>query len=272
VYVHCDGPRIGVREDIENVWAVRALIDEIDWECSVKTLFRAQNTGLRAGVFDALHWFFEQEEMGIVLEDDCLPDISFFRFCEELLDYYQHEPKVMHISGSNLAQKRTEGAPESYFFSTFSFVWGWASWRRAWNKMSIDLEGLDDFVRSNGIQNCVRGRLSQTYLLDKFYTTKQKRNNSWAYAWFYSILQANGFSIVPSINLVQNTGIGEPGATNTRKKNEKAAILAAAIKFPLTHPKEIRRLPELDQHLFYLTQKSRWRLFLWYILKRIGLR
>lgn len=269
VYVHCDGPRVGVAGESEQVAAVRALLSEIDWDCAVETLFRDQNEGLRGGVSGALRWFFEQEEMGIVLEDDCLPDVSFFRFCDELLELYQNDARVMHISGSNLAKKRMGTYVESYFFSSFSFVWGWASWRRAWEKMTLELDGLQAFERENRIQNCVRDHRSQVYLLDKFHVTQQKRNNSWAYAWFYSILRTGGVCIVPVKNLVQNTGIGESGATHTRKKNDAAAIVAEEIKFPLIHPNQIQILPEMDQYLFYLTQKSRPRLLLWYFLKRV---
>jgi len=272
VYVHCDGPRAGVAGEAEKVAAVRALVNTIDWQCEVYTLFRAKNMGLRNGVSNALDWFFEQEEMGIVLEDDCLPDISFFPYCETLLKEYQNDPKVMHIAGSNLAAEITAGQIESYFFSKFVFVWGWASWRSAWKKMSLNLDALDAFVAQNRLAEITSNTMSQAYLLDKFETTRQKKNNSWAYAWLFSVLQARGMSIVPSKNLVQNTGIGEAGATHTSKKDARAAIRADQLDFPLIHPKTKLVRPGLDQLLFYLSQKSRWRLLLWYILKKSGLR
>lgn len=272
LYVHCDGPRAGVDGEAAQVAAVRGLLDKIDWPCAVKTLFRDQNMGLRAGVYDALNWFFDQEEMGIVLEDDCLPDVSFFPFCEAMLQQYQHEAKVMHIAGFNMAAASTEHNIESYFFSKFIYVWGWASWRRAWKKMSIDLEGLDVFVAQKRMNELTEGFLPQQYMLDKFQKTQQKRNNSWAYAWFFSILNAGGLSIVPVKNLVQNTGIGDMGATHTNHKNDKASIRSTPLDFPLIHPREIQPVPRLDKQLFYLSQKSRGRLILWYILKKAGLR
>jgi hypothetical protein len=272
VYVHCDGPREGVAAEAEKVAAVRALVDTIDWECAVFTLYRDRNLGLRNGVSNALDWFFGQEEMGIVLEDDCLPDISFFPYCETLLKYYHNDPKVMHIAGSNLARSSTGGHIESYFFSKFVFVWGWASWRRAWQKMSLDLNGLESFRAKKRIAEITENSMAQAYLLDKFEVTRQKKNNSWAYAWLFSILQAGGISIVPSKNLVQNTGIGEAGATHTGKKNDNAAIRADRLDFPLIHPKSKQVKPWLDQQLFYLSQKSRWRLLLWFLLKKAGLR
>ena len=272
VFVHCDGPRAEVAGETDKVAAVRALLAEIDWDCRVETLFRDQNMGLRQGVSTALDWFFGQVEMGIVLEDDCLPDVSFFNYCESLLQQYNHDPQVMHIAGSNLASAWTSDYIESFFFSKFVFVWGWASWRSAWQKMSLTLEGLDDFKAKNRIAEVSENPMLQAYLLDKFETTRQNRNNSWAYAWFFSILQAGGLSIVPVKNLVQNTGIGEAGATHTSKKDKRATIRAGRLDFPLIQPKTKNRLSGLDQQLFYLSQKSRWRLVLWYLLKKAGLR
>jgi hypothetical protein len=272
LYVHCDGPRANVENELEKVLAVRELVKTIDWDCTIHTLFREHNMGLRAGVSDAISWFFNQEEMGIVLEDDCLPDVSFFPFCETLLKEYQYEPKVMHIGGFNAASFLTSNLVESYFFSKFAFVWGWASWRRAWDNMSLTLDGLDSELSQKRLAELTPNKLSRTYLRSIFEATRQRRNNSWAYAWLYSILNAEGLCVVPAKNLVQNTGIGDSDATHTQKKDEKAAIRAEELDFPLIHPNGIKRIPALDQQLFYHTQKSRWRLFLWYLLKKSGLR
>lgn len=270
LYVHCDGPRAHVPDDVEKVDAVRALIQtEIDWPCTVRTLFRTENAGLRKGVFGAVNWFFEQEERGIILEDDCQPDPTFFLFCADLLEKYQSDGEIMHIGGSNLIEACTGTLPESYVFSRFSFVWGWASWRRAWAKMSLDLEGLDEF---SAIGAFIPGNMAQAYMLDKFNTTRLGKNNSWAYAWFYSILKNNGLCIVPTRNLVQNTGVGEEGATNTTQRNTSARLAAGSVSFPLIHPREKKIEPELEQRFFFATQKRRLRLWIWYFLHRMGLR
>ena len=129
LYVHCDGARANVSGEAEKVAMVRLALEKIDWPCEIKTLFREQNAGLRVGVYGALNWFFESEAQGIVIEDDCMPDPSFFPFCEAMLDRYAQEEKVMHIGGSNVAEKLSRQLPSSYFFSQFSFVWGWATWR-----------------------------------------------------------------------------------------------------------------------------------------------
>ena len=264
LYVHGDGPRADRVGESEQVTAVRGLIDHgIDWDCTVQTLYRDTNMGLRAGVFDAIGWFFQQEPYGIILEDDCLPDLSFFPFCAELLEKYENDDQVMHIGCSNLAEDFTEKNVASYVFSNFSFVWGWASWRRAWERMALDLPGLEHFK----VQN-----MADTYMLDKFQQTKAGANNSWAYAWFYTILNHRGLCIVPKVNLVENTGVGAAGATHTTGKNRSAQRRAQAMSFPLVHPAQRRPDPRLETHFFYTSQKKRFRLLLWYILKKVGLR
>lgn len=273
LYVHCDGPRNHHPSDAQHVAEVRAILaTQIDWPCEVKTLFRTVNLGLREGVSDAINWFFQQETEGIILEDDCVPDLSFFRFCREMLEQYRHDEQIMHIGGSNLAQKLTMHLPESYVFSKFSFVWGWATWRRAWQTMSISLDELDVFAGSKVFKQFVSNSLARSYMLDKFQDTRQRKNNSWAYAWFYSILKNNGLCIVPKINLVQNVGVGERTSTNTTGSNKSAMLEAGQLDWPLIHP--VRRIPDryLEQHFFYTSQKKRLRLLLWWALKKVGLR
>jgi hypothetical protein len=273
LYVHCDGARLHQPADREKVAAVHREIREgVGPETELRILFREENWGLQKGVYDALNWFFEQEEYGIILEDDCVPDPSMFQFCETLLIRYKDAPDIMHIGCSNLAEDYTKALPDSYVFSKFSFVWGWATWRRAWQKMSITLDDLDGFERTKSIQNLLDDPMAQAYMSDKFRVTKAGGNNSWAYAWFYSVLKNNGLCIVPSVNLVQNYGIGEEGATNTKARNENAQRRAQAIHFPLNHPERVGVDPALEKIFFYTSQKSRFRLRLWYFLHLIGLR
>lgn len=273
LYVHCDGPRRDKPGETERVAAVREIIrNGVDWDCSVKTLYRDTNFGLRAGVYDAISWFFREEPFGVVLEDDCLPDLSFFPFCAELLERYADHPQIMHIGCSNLAERFTAKQADSYVFSRFSFVWGWASWRRAWERMSVDLEDLEAYTAQHRVQEFISDPAAQAYILNKFQVTRRKENNSWAYAWFYSILKNNGLCIVPSINLIQNTGVGEVGATHTTTSNKSAMLEAKTMQFPLRHPNDFAVDPLLEKHFFYTSQKTRFRLLLWDGMKRLGLR
>ncbi|MCC7246212.1 MAG: hypothetical protein IT269_11075 [Saprospiraceae bacterium] len=272
VYIHADGPRAGKPGEAQKTEAVRQVVaEQIDWPCDVKTLFRSENMGLRNGVKNALDWFFEQEPYGVVIEDDCMPDLSFFTLCDDLLMRYAHDERIMHIGGSNLAEAYTKNMSDSYVFTRFSFVWGWASWRRAWQKMNIDLEGLADFEQSGGIKMLTNDPLAQFYMLNKFRVTQRRENNSWAYAWFYSILKNHGLCIVPTLNLVQNTGVGEADATHTRGANDSARLEAHTLTFPLKHPDIQEPVPALENHFFYTSQKKQWRLWLWYFLKKMNL-
>ncbi|MBU6342354.1 MAG: nucleotide-diphospho-sugar transferase [Bacteroidetes bacterium] len=264
LYVHCDGPRADRKGELEKVAKVQEIIAEmVDWDCRLHTFYRKENKGLRNGVFEAISWFFEHEPMGIILEDDCLPDPSFFPFCAELLEYYKDDPEIMHIGGSNLAEDFTQSYPASYIFSKFSFVWGWASWARAWERMSFEFSGLPDFPTPD---------LRAVYMKQKFEVTQQGRNNSWAYAWFYTILNFNGWCIVSKTNLIQNTGVGDRNATNTRGTNQDAKRPAGNMKFPLIHPEQKALVPSFEKKFFYTSQKKRRRLLLWYLLTKIGLR
>ncbi|MBN8676875.1 MAG: hypothetical protein J0M29_01540 [Chitinophagales bacterium] len=272
VFVHCDGARAHKPGEAVQVAEVREAVAGIDWPCDIQTLYREENAGLREGVYGALNWFFSEVEFGIVIEDDCVPDPSFFAFCATLLNQYAQEEQVMHIGGSNLGAHLTQGMDESYFFSKFTFVWGWASWRRAWQKMSLNLDHFDQFIAQNGIEDLSSNIMVQAYFLEKLRTTKARENNSWAYAWSYSILKNKGVSIVPRQNLVQNTGIGTDDATHTVSDDPRARLKASAMSFPLVHPPSLQRPPGLDTKLFYAAQKSKIRLVFWYLLHKLKIR
>ncbi len=284
LYLHADGPRPERPGEAEKVAAVRAELAKIDWPCEIKRLFRDQNMGLKAGVFDALNWFFREEAQGIVLEDDNQPDPTFFPFCQTLLEQYAENEQVMHIGGLNLAEEETAGLASSFVFSKFALVWGWASWRRAWEKMRLDFEGLDEFLAppspkatagkagKTGIAQLCPDSLAQAYMADKFLTTRAGKTNSWAYAWQYSVLKNKGLCIVPRVNLVQNVGVGEADATNTSSKNLAAVRPARAIEFPLHAPETQVPDGRLEAKFFYAHQKNRLALWRWHLLKFFSFR
>ena len=131
LYIAADGPRPEYPDEVNHCKIARTIATNVDWDCEVKTLFRDQNLGCRLAVSQAIDWFFEQEPEGIILEDDCLPNQSFFWFCKELLEKYRNETRIMHIGGTNFqfGKNRTN---YSYYFSRYAHIWGWASWRREW--------------------------------------------------------------------------------------------------------------------------------------------
>ncbi len=267
LYVHSDAARPHVPGEAEKVAEVRALFDALPADMAVQRLFREKNYGLRDGLYGAISWFFEREEYGMILEDDCVPDPTAFRFCAELLAHYRYDERMMHIGCSNLLASQTASLMQSYVFTQFAFVWGWASWRRAWQKMSLDLDGLERFATSSQFTTLTHDRQAQAYLLDKFQVTQRRENNSWAYAWVYSIMRHGGLCLVPTVNAVQNVGIGSAEATNTTGSNDLAGQPASPVLFPLIHPTVIEADRRMDTQFFYATQKRRFRLRLWSLIR-----
>ena len=153
LYIAADGARVGKHGEAEKVQAVRDYtMKNIDWKCEVKTLFRDQNLGCKYAVSGGISWFFEQEEQGIILEDDCLPSQSFFWFCEELLERYADDEQIFIITGYN-KQQRWHPEIYDYFFSNFGGIWGWASWRRAWAHFDGDMKDLEYYANTNYFEN-----------------------------------------------------------------------------------------------------------------------
>ena len=139
LYIAADGARKHkVGEDLL-CKETRSIIDLIDWECEIKTLLRTENLGCKIAVSSAIDWFFENEEQGIILEDDCLPNESFFNFCEQLLNQFKENKEIMHISGNNFQDGITRG-DGSFYFSKYNHIWGWATWKRAWKLYNVKLE------------------------------------------------------------------------------------------------------------------------------------
>ena len=134
LYITTDGPRPNMPDDVQLCKQTREIVSVVDWDCEVKTLFREENAGCKNGVSAAINWFFDHEEEGIILEDDCLPANSFFKFCDTLLEKYRYDTRVRHITGCNLQFGKKWG-DASYYFSNLTNGWGWASWRRAWRRI-----------------------------------------------------------------------------------------------------------------------------------------
>ena len=218
LFVAADGPRIDRPGEEEKCAQVRKIATQVDWDCEVKTLFRDENIGCRVAVSSAIDWFFENEEEGIILEDDCLPSQSFFWFCEELLERYRRDMRVMIVSGYNKQEIWNPGKYD-YFFSHFGGIWGWASWRRAWILYDGEMKDLECFIENNYFEFLLGKRLGN---VRKKQMINVIRNDvdTWAYQWGFTRHMNSGLACVPSKNLVENIGFG-PEATHTTGKNRR---------------------------------------------------
>lgn len=218
LYVAADGARANREGESEKVQAVRDyVIQNIDWECKVETLFRDENLGCKYAVSRAITWFFENEEQGVILEDDCLPSQSFFWFCEELLGRYKEDMRIWHIGGLNY-QGGIERGDGDYYFSKYNHIWGWASWSSRWKYYDVEMKNLQLFRTENIMKTVFYDRKWINRWLTYFQDTKNSKVDTWDFQWQFTIWSQNGIGVLPNCNLISNVGFG-PDATHTNNSN-----------------------------------------------------
>lgn len=237
LFVAADGPRPGREGEAEKCARARQVIENVDWDCEVKTLFRNRNLGCKIAVSSAIDWFFGQVEEGIILEDDTLPNQSFFGFCTQLLQHYRNNPKVMHISGNNFQEGARRG-DGSYYFSIYNHIWGWATWRRAWKQYDREMKALDGFLKADKINRFTRQSREQHHWIDSFTKVRDGLIDTWDYQWTFTIWSRGGVSVLPNVNLVTNIGFGSD-ATHTLAADSPLANLPVHPVGPIVHPLRI---------------------------------
>lgn len=235
LFIAVDGPRPDRRDDQENVQQCLELLNDVDWPCTVRKLVREHNLGCKKAVSSAIDWFFDQVDYGIILEDDCLPDPSFFEFCKITLIKYRDNYEVMHIGGSNVYKKKV-WSEDTYFFSIIPHIWGWATWRRAWKLYDVTMNGYPQFKDSFGIEKIVTYTPSISYWRVAFDNTYTSVIDTWDYQWVYTIWKNKGLCVIPNQNLVTNIGFDGTG-THTLVKTDVAnmpttSIISNQIKHP----------------------------------------
>jgi hypothetical protein len=252
LYIAADGPREGVQSDVLNCRRSRQIVDCIDWQCEVKLLFREKNLNCGVAPSSAFTWFFEREEEGIILEDDCLPAQSFFWFCQELLEKYRNDTRVMHIGGNNFLNGWQRDKDYSYYFSRSGHIWGWATWRRAWKHFDFDISLYQKLRKKDYFSNFFLNWPEKLYRLRKFDKTidRNRKVDWWDYQWDFARYVHSGLAVVPKKNLVKNVGFGEMG-THTRNRNSQSAQMnAEEMDFPLRHPPFMMTDLESDRKYF----------------------
>jgi len=240
----------GARNDAEKrkVDEVKKMVGEIDWNCEVKTLFADKNFGCKYGPVRAMNWFFENEEMGIILEDDILVSKSFFYYCQELLNRYKNNQKIGTVSGNNFSE--VSDADYSYMFSKYSQTWGWATWRRVWKKYDIKIKDWPKRKKSGWLNNVLPTKISVFYwkiIFDAVY--KGEMESAWDYQWTYMSWVNKLLTIIPQRNLATNIGIGLAGATHTKLKGKLYEYPKYEIDIPLKHPQHIEINETLDEEI-----------------------
>ena len=210
LYVANDGPRQGNIEDKKARKEIKTIIDSIDWDCEVHTLFQEKNLGCGIGVSTAITWAFENEDIMIILEDDCVPALSFFEFCNYCLEKYKNDTRIWTITGRSHHQNSSFFKDQDYIFSHYSHCGGWATWKRVWEGFNINMPNNDQFMGQGGFDNVYFSLKEARFFNKHFLRVFQDDNlikHSWAYPFDYYVCSNRGLSIVPAKNLIKNVGL-----------------------------------------------------------------
>lgn len=257
LYLSCDGARDNKVGEKDIVTETRkAMLNMIDWPCKIMTLFQEKNLGCAHAVYDAITWFFNNEKYGIIIEDDIVISQDFFHLCEILLPMYEKDEHIMQISAQNRSFK-IESSDE-YVFNRMPIIWGWATWKRAWEKMDMQMSQWPHYpklkiLKAYGIfQGCM-----MWYYWDKTFKNL-KTNQSWATRWFFSVLYNDGICICSKVNLAKNIGIGSNNATHYKKgdKDPYNKLKIGKIKWPL----KIAQSIQLDKQQLKYDKKDFFRI------------
>ncbi|ABA21007.1 hemolytic protein HlpA-like protein [Trichormus variabilis ATCC 29413] len=247
LFVIADGPRNDRPGEAQKCEATRAIIDKVDWECEVIKNYADTNLGCAKRVSSGLDWVFSQVEQTIILEDDCIPHNSFFRFSEELLEKYQNDTRISSISAQNV-QAGNKLTDYSYYFSRYSHCWGWATWKRAWQHYDLNIKLWQEVQAQNLLYNILLDSKAVNYWRRTFQTIYENPTGiTWDYQWTFACWMQGSLSITPNVNLVANVGVGAD-ATHFTSNQEFSFINLPTqpMEFPLKHPPYIIRNVEAD--------------------------
>jgi len=255
LFLIADGPRSGNDADARGCEQARAVVDEVDWDCEVVRDFADENLGLKRRIPSGLDRVFSEAEEAIVLEDDCLPHPSFFLYCEELLERYRDDERIVHIAGSQLLESPPTGA--SYHLSRYPHVWGWASWRRAWDLYDVDLTDWHSEERAE----------REARLERMFEEPDERRHWGWVWdnsaeidnwdaQWSYVGLN-HGWSVNPNRNLISNIGFSEDATNAVADPLGIAARPLEGIELPLEHPAALARDEDADAQASLLFRRPK---------------
>lgn len=237
-----DGPRVDRPEEAALCKKARSIVQEIDWECEIITEFAATNMGCGERIGSGLTWLFTQVEESIILEDDCLPDLSFFYYCEELLKKYRNDERIMMISGNNhiFPKQKTLGVIEndSYYFTRHVHIWGWATWARAWKPFDLSMKKWPAYRKAGYLSAFLYKKAYYYYWEAMFDFYLKKRISAWSGAWTFAVWSESGLSIAPKVNLTKNTGVSAD-ATHTTREDRYTRLNSQKLDFPLQHPEYV---------------------------------
>lgn len=263
IFVIADGPRIDHPTDPKHCKATRDLISQAHWQGEVLINYADVNLGCQNRIFTGLNWVFEHVDRAIILEDDCIPDDTFFLFCQELLERYQADERIMAISGNNFQLGHSRNN-DSYYFSRYPHCWGWATWKRAWQHCDVEMRHWPTVKEQNRLKDVLEDAGAIRYWKNKFQRTYDHKIDSWAFCWTLSCWLNSGLTILPNENLVSNIGFDDSGTHHQNSQSTFASLSTKAVDFPLVHPKFVLRNRYADaftqSHMFGISARIKRRI------------
>jgi hypothetical protein len=263
LYVVADGPRGGVSGEVDKCAQVRAIATNVDWDCKVETHFRNENLGCKLSISNGIDWFFSKEDRGIILEDDCLPNDAFFAFCKKMLELYENAPKVFSISGINIFGQDVQS--NSYYFSKYQSIWGWATWRSRWIEYDVEIKdrvGFSSLDSENEYPDHFVKHMD--FCLDLI---QSGLNDTWDYQLQYFLAKSGGYCVRPIANMISNIGPDGVHSHNNYKQIFHSYGNCDADR--LIHPFEIKqnKYEDLKYWEYYRAKfkTERFRIFLFKI-------
>lgn len=252
LFVAADGPRGDKPNEILLCEETRGVLNQIDWPCDIHKKFSEKNLGLSESMEQAIDWFFEQNEAGIIFEDDCIPHPDFFDFALANLNEYWQTENILMISATNFQNGQVRGSA-SYFFSHYPRIWGWATWKRAWKLYDKGTKNLKDCLETGKLKELFKDKKEQLFWENNFkkpyVDVNGKQRLTWATTWAFSVFNNKGLTIVPNKNLLQNIGYG-PDSTHTNSSGRGWSIKAEALGLDIKHPEKIECDEEADRYYF----------------------
>ncbi|MDA8387627.1 MAG: hypothetical protein M0Z58_03045 [Nitrospiraceae bacterium] len=235
LFVVADGPGKDRPGEAKACAAARAIIDRVDWDCEVRTNYSDINMGGPRRIPNGMDWVFDSVEEAIILEDDCLPHPSFFRFCEELLQRYRDDERIAVISGNNFQFGRKRTA-YSYYFSRYNHIWGWATWRRAWKNYDAGMTTWPKIRDGKWLRDFLGNKRAARYWSGMFNALYEGKKDHWDFRWTFACWRHRALTVLPNVNLVSNIGWGKEAQSAKDPKNILAAMRTGPMEFPLSHP------------------------------------
>jgi hypothetical protein len=244
--VVADGPRD--ETDAERCAETRAIIDRVDWPCEVIRNYSDVNLGVAVRGATGITWALSLYERAIIVEDDCLPDPTFFRYAEELLERYATDPRVMMVAGSSFVDPRY--VKDSYYFSHYPRIWGWATWRRAWDKYDYEMKDWPQYRGTGWLEDKFQSKAVAEFWAERFDRMLFGKHVGWDFQWQFICFRENGLVATPRTNLITNIGMGVDAAHLNDPNNPFGNHPAIPLDFPLRHPASVTWDKTVDDHLY----------------------